>query len=312
MDIIVDCPPLVTGVFDDDVLKRTLKLQNVSAYGSVTMNDAVECLQMLEIPPNAVELFSRGQGDKEVSIVFNSPSFLNQVNTVEPLVVRQKRILLLKGNSQIVNVRVHWLPVFIPNPTVEAIFRPFGKVLTVEYDRMKVGSGTFKSGVRLVKMEVTEIERNKLPHLLRFECGNKALITVAGRPPLCLKCLQIGHYRSNCANTPKVQSDIYSKIEKSISDRNQQEQRRKTEEELKLIEEERRKDVEETKKKKESMDDKNDDGDDVVDDDDDDDTVMEESIDESRGTKRTQDQEVCVFSFMRLWDQIFFLLTFPF
>jgi hypothetical protein len=142
--------------------------------------------------------------------------------------VKQKRILLLKGNSQVINIRVHWLPVFTPNSTVEAIFRPFGKVLTVEYDQMKVGSGTFKSGVRLVKMEVSEIERSKLPHLLRFECGNKAVVTVAGRPPpLCLKCMQIGHYRSNCSNTPKVLSDTYFRIQKSFSDSNGKEQKRK-------------------------------------------------------------------------------------
>jgi hypothetical protein len=112
MDIIVDCPALIFGVFDHDVLKRTLKLQNASAYGSLTMNDALECLQTLGIPPNAVELFSRGQGDKEMSVVFNSP-FLNGINTDEPLLVKQKRILLLKGNSQVIYIRLHWLPILL-------------------------------------------------------------------------------------------------------------------------------------------------------------------------------------------------------
>jgi hypothetical protein len=157
---------------------------------------------------------------------------------------------------------------------------------------MKVGSGTFKSRVRLVKKEVSEIERGKLPHLLRNECGNKALVTVYGRPPLCLKCMQIGHYRSNCSSTPKVLSDNYFRIQKSFSESNQnrKEKRRK-------ITDNRIKDEEEAKMKKdqEIMDDKNDDGDDDGDDDDDE---MDESVDKSRGTKRGQDQEV-TYSFRK-------------
>jgi hypothetical protein len=130
MDITDFCPALISVVFDHDVLKRTLKLQNASAYGIVTMNDAVECLQTLGIPPNAVGLFfSRGQGDKEVSVVFNFPSFLNEINTTEQLVVKQKRILLLKGNSQVINLRFHWLPVFTSNSIVEVYFPTFRKRL---------------------------------------------------------------------------------------------------------------------------------------------------------------------------------------
>ncbi|KAH3788879.1 hypothetical protein DPMN_167042 [Dreissena polymorpha] len=37
-----------------------------------------------------------------------------------------------------------------------------------------------------------------LPHLLNFACGAKALITMFGRPPLCLRCRNVDHVRKEC------------------------------------------------------------------------------------------------------------------
>jgi hypothetical protein len=73
---------------------------------------------------------------------------MSLLDTTQPLTVGQKKISAVKGNSQIVMPRVHWLPVYAPNTIVEAIFRPFGKVLSVNFDKMKIGSASFKSGVR--------------------------------------------------------------------------------------------------------------------------------------------------------------------
>jgi hypothetical protein len=45
----------------------------------------------------------------------------------------------------------------------------------------------------------------------------RALLTIQGRPPLCLKCFQVGHYRNSCSGQTHVEPS-YVKIQKSIID----------------------------------------------------------------------------------------------
>ena len=102
-------------------------------------------------------------------------------------------------------------------PVVKALLSPYGRIVDIYSGSTKVANRNFKSGVKVVKMEVGEVEKNKIPHLFKFQCGNKALVTIQGRPPLCLKCLQVGHYRNSC-NGQTDMSEVYYKIQKSFSD----------------------------------------------------------------------------------------------
>ena len=42
--------------------------------------------------------------------------------------------------------------------------------------------------------------RQKIPHLVTFDSGQSILITMAGKPPLCLKCRCVGHVRKDCTS----------------------------------------------------------------------------------------------------------------
>lgn len=39
-----------------------------------------------------------------------------------------------------------------------------------------------------------------MPHLVEFGSGQCVLITMQGRPPLCLKCRCVGHVRKDCTS----------------------------------------------------------------------------------------------------------------
>lgn len=52
------------------------------------------------------------------------------------------------------------------------------------------------NGQWFATLEVDEVQKNNIPHLFKFACGNRALLTVRGRPPLCLRCHKVGHVRN--------------------------------------------------------------------------------------------------------------------
>ena len=78
------------------------------------------------------------------------------------------------------------------------MFRRFGDVESVEREKTKFDIFEMESGVRLVKMVLSADDIKCLPHILSFKCGTRALVSVPGRPPVCLKCMTVGHVRRDC------------------------------------------------------------------------------------------------------------------
>ena len=95
-----------------------------------------------------------------------------------------KTIRVVCSGRQVLSVRVHWLPVYLSNTVVEALLKPYGKILDIHSGNTNVANRSFKSGVRVVRMEVDEVDKNRITHMFKFQCGNKALVTIQGRVDL--------------------------------------------------------------------------------------------------------------------------------
>jgi len=118
-----------------------------------------------------------------------------------PKTYRGSTYSVTRYDKQILEARVHLLPVNVKDSVLGQIFEGFGRVISITDEVNKYGAAYIKRGVRIVKVEVDEVGKFCVPHLLQFECGSRALVTVRGRPPLCLKCHRVGHLRSGCPGT---------------------------------------------------------------------------------------------------------------
>ncbi len=104
--------------------------------------------------------------------------------------------------------RVHWLPQWVDNQSVYDSFKSLGlDVVQVTTDKSTVKIGKSHSlldaliTVRSVIIRADSID--KIPHLIKikepaFGETVEALVTVPRRPPLCLRCRQVGHIRGQC------------------------------------------------------------------------------------------------------------------
>jgi len=114
-----------------------------------------------------------------------------QASTDLPFQVRGKVFNATYFGKQNICVRVHWLPVIMNNDKLFDVFSSFGKVIKVDYEK----HGDFENGVRRIFMEVTIAEKLEIPHMLQYSDGLKALVTMSGRAPLCLRCGEVWHVR---------------------------------------------------------------------------------------------------------------------
>lgn len=86
----------------------------------------------------------------------------------------------------------------VPNAAVMECFSGFDKVLEVLDDFTEIEKVRVKTWMRNVRLETSNPDN--IPHILKFACGTRMLLTMAWRPPLCLKYQQLGYIRKDCPN----------------------------------------------------------------------------------------------------------------
>lgn len=104
----------------------------------------------------------------------------------------------------IVDLRIHWLPLFINDSIIKDVLKDYGEILEITKDKTVINKDTIiENGTRTVKLRTTEFDSRNIPHIVSLgTCG--MLITMKGRPPICLRCRQTGHLRKDCPE--KVQT----------------------------------------------------------------------------------------------------------
>ena len=97
-----------------------------------------------------------------------------------------------------VHIRVHWFPMHYSSDPVKTYLERFGTVRKFDYDTQLLENGVnIQTGVICAEILSTESQYQQIPYTFSIE-GKKVLVTVLGRPSMCLKCNQIGHSRAKC------------------------------------------------------------------------------------------------------------------
>src|SRR5271165_4769818 len=98
-------------------------------------------------------------------------------------------------------VRLHWVPYYVPMSQFESLLTQRGcKVISASFDVSAVrGCEEVHSLIRTIVIETDQI--GSIPYLIHWTfagMSGQALLTMTGRPPVCLKCEQPGHMRKDC------------------------------------------------------------------------------------------------------------------
>ena len=170
-------PALVGIALDGDVVARSTRIGRAS--GPTSFADVMMVLTKSGVDPEEVETVARGPpGSRGLEVTFTTPDVLEAFCSGGAKVYRGVAYDVCRFDKQIIEARVHWLPVHVKDTVVIKVFSKFGKVISVIDETTKYGNTQIKTGVRVVKVEVDEVGKSYIPHLLEFACGRKALVTV--------------------------------------------------------------------------------------------------------------------------------------
>ena len=115
--------------------------------------------------------------------------------------VKGKCFKIKSADRRYFSARVHWAPLFITNNVIRETLGDYAEVKSLKHEvYTDAGLDGIATGVRKVLMVG---DRHQVPHVLQVVDPDtaevwKCLVTIAGRPPMCLRCKQIGHVRKSC------------------------------------------------------------------------------------------------------------------
>jgi hypothetical protein len=101
-------------------------------------------------------------------------------------------------NQEICTLKCHWMPGYTSLGWFRRYFSQFGEVLGIHRCQMTYPNKSETDGPVQVEMRIGVQERATVPHIVQNADTTSMLITMQGRPPLCLECNTKGHIRRDC------------------------------------------------------------------------------------------------------------------
>ena len=187
-------------------LQLTVKLTPVDPRGT-SYGDVLTTLEVEKVrPEDILGLYKESAKDNSYQVFLANDAALKYLLDKKVISNGKTRFTVTSMAEQVVKVRVHWLPLYYDNRILKAIFCDYGEIIDIKMCKSSYANVVAMNGTREVTLRTTEVYKQKIPHLVTFDSGQSALITMPGRPPLCLKCRCVGHVRKDCTLTAQRRS----------------------------------------------------------------------------------------------------------
>ena len=196
--------PIVTfegfapNYINEDDLKMTIKLVPMEV-GNCSYGEVFKVLDKYGVKPQDIlGCYKVSASDSSFSIFMANEEVVKMLKEKKVLEDGRLKFMVMCMTDQLVNIRVHWLPLFYDNRIVKAMLSDYGEIQEIRMCKSSYANLVAMNGIREVLIKTDEIKKQQIPHLINFGCGQSVLLTMQGRPPLCLKCKQVGHTRRDC------------------------------------------------------------------------------------------------------------------
>ena len=195
-----------------DMERRSIRLvcPFVDGY-TYSSDEMISAITSQGLPKTAIQGIGQMEKNRVWEVLFTTIEGRDRVAHLDILRIpngTEIKVFPITGN--IAHIKVFWVPLCVPNAMIsQAISKEVGrrggniKFLSGQNQKVKDKRDNimYESAMRIFKAEVAD--KNIIPHIMTINIPGRdrptrILITVAGREPMCLKCKQIGHHRSEC------------------------------------------------------------------------------------------------------------------
>ncbi|XP_067660059.1 uncharacterized protein [Haliotis asinina] len=217
----VNAGPIPERFVDKEVESRTVRVYSTARFSNVP--DFARLLR------SAVPDFSiadcvaiwRTEHAGQVYLTLKSRDLADKFVNLKCVVHGQDKFYFYEYGKFMVSLRVHWLHATVTSDFLKDYFSQYGRVVDAFREFVDIDGVNVFTGVRIVKMELTDSQKSAIPHIVRFGEKQSMLVTAPGRLPICLRCHSVGHVRAKCPNlgdVPEVKAEVNKEPELSDDD----------------------------------------------------------------------------------------------
>ncbi|XP_067660086.1 uncharacterized protein [Haliotis asinina] len=190
--------PIPEEFVDQDVVGRTVRVYLTAKVSSI--RDFVSYLKKFvpDFSLSSCQAIWKTERYGQIFITMKDNESARRLLQLQCVQAEADKIYFYVYGKYIVSLRVHWLHATIKSSFLKHYFSRYGKVIEVLREFEDLDGTQIYSGVRIVKMELSDDEKNQIPHIVKFGDKQSMLITAPGRLPICLKCHNHGHVRAQC------------------------------------------------------------------------------------------------------------------
>lgn len=198
------------SAIDHDILEHSIRLRITGARRmSVSRNEVIVELLKAGILADDIAACFKMEANDTWFVTFTDNLTVDQAMRLEVFRANSFYMTAERCDRRRVSMKIHWLPVWLKDEAIADFFSQFGKVENFVAETVNVEGVFIKTGIRKIDIVMKEGEQDGVPYRISV-FGKQALVTIPGRPPLCLKCGGIGHVRAECPYrmTPRPYSAV--------------------------------------------------------------------------------------------------------
>ena len=212
-------------VFNYNEHLKIKHLENRTLYLNLSGGQCPPLVKLFELfDINAKDIVSSGISNGKLGkchfFVFNSIDTATNVLKKAAVPWNENTIGFLSLNSEIVKIRLNWLPPGFDMDMVKELLSNFGYVININQGKTKEGM--------LLNTFYASIELNKtIPDTLKINAYNEqfnVLVSVYGRQPCCFICKNNTHLKNECPDRKKKENEGKKHVEEPVIGRSKEQE----------------------------------------------------------------------------------------
>ncbi|XP_071078457.1 uncharacterized protein [Haliotis cracherodii] len=194
----VNAGPVPEQFVDKEVESRTVRVYSTARFTSVPDFARLLTTAVPDFALTDCVAIWRTERSGQVYVTLKSVSVARKLLDLNCVSNGVEKLYFYAYGVFMVPLRIHWLHATVTSDFLKDFFSRYGRVLDAFREFIAVDGVNIFTGVRIVRMELTDAERTCIPHIVRFGDKQSMLVTAPGRLPICLKCHSVGHVRARC------------------------------------------------------------------------------------------------------------------
>ena len=106
----------------------------------------------------------------------------------------------MTGRETATDIKVHWVPGWIRDDFIRTCLQSYGTILSYRAETATVDGVRVFTGSKIIRLKTTPEVEATIPVAIEVSgpVTIRLLVTVRGRPPMCLNCFKLGHKQRDC------------------------------------------------------------------------------------------------------------------